>query len=275
VAFVAMGLGLAGCKGKTTTDLATEPAADLGIQQVVVKIQGLEYLKDDDSTVTLEFGDEEQVDLTDFFNGNTIRLFTDETLSDGHYVGVRLLLDTEDDDAYVLDANSAKQTLAITTGGYAAIDFTSDKSSTSTNKQSLTLTLDLRQSLSVDDSSDYELQPVLRSVETDKAGALQGAVTATCASTGDAAVYLFEGEDDTPDDIDGQAAEPYATVPVTYNSTTGTGSYVARFLPAATYTVAIACSGDEDIPTTDDDVDFRDPINIEIEESKTTTKDLT
>jgi hypothetical protein len=278
VAFVAMGLLLAGCKSKVTTDFATDQAADTGIKQVVAKIQGLEFLKSDDSTATLEFSTEEQVNLTDYFDGNTVRLFTDEELPDGAYVGVRLLLDTEDDAAYVLDSTNTQRQLTLVDGDYATIDFSIDTGSTTTSdsRHALTLTLDLRQSLSSNDSNEYELKPVLRAVDTDAAGTLQGTVTASCAAAGGAAVYLFQGEDDTPDDIDSADAEPYATMPVTTTTTlnSSTSTYTVRFLPEATYTAAVACKGNQDSPTDDDDIDFEPAVNVEITEDKTTTRAL-
>jgi len=278
VAFIAMGLLLAGCKAKVTTDFATDPAADTGIKQVVAKIQGLEFLKSDATTATMEFSTEEQVNLTSYLNGNTVRLFTDEELPDGTYVGVRLLLDTEDDTAYVLDSTSTKRQLTLVEGDYATVDFSIDtgSSTTSDSKHALTLTLDLRQSLSSNDSNEYELKPVLRAVDTDSAGTLQGTVTASCAANGGAAVYLFQGEDDTPDDIDSANAEPYATMPVTTTTTlnSSTSTYTVRFLPAAKYTAAVACKGNLDRPTADDDVDFQTAVNVEITEGKTTTRAL-
>jgi hypothetical protein len=249
-----------------TADLAVEPPADVNIQQVQTTLLGLEFSKSDGSTATLEFADGETRDLLDSTSGQSLRLFTDEELSDGTYTGVRLLFDEDlADEAFVIDGNGAQQTLVITQGGYAQISLTVDEDESI--DEALTLTLDLRQSLSFDDEQDqYELSPVLRSVRTEDAGQIGGAVSASCAGAG--AVYAFQG-DVEPNDI-GSGTSPYLTTPLSAVVTT----YVVRSLPADTYTLAVTCDAEDDDPTTDDDIDFTATQTVELEEGEDLELDL-
>jgi hypothetical protein len=266
---------MASCEGTMTTDLETQAPVDSNLQQVVVPLLGVEFRKSDGGTERLELTDAELIDLLDTLDGNSLRLFTDEELPTGDYNGVRLLFDEQaTDDGNVIDSAGSERPLAFTSGDYAEISFSVDEEESS--NESLTLTLDLRLSLSVNDADEYTLDPVLRSVPTEQASELQGIVTGSCAAQAtsvNAAVYLFQGQDVTPDDRDNQDIEPYATAPVLLTSASG-ASYSIRSLPTGTYTVALACDGDEEDPTTDDELDFRGSTNIEIGESETVQQDL-
>lgn len=249
-----------------TADLAVEPPADISIQQVQTTLRGLEFRKSDGGTATLEFTDGESRDLLDFTGGQPLRLFTDEELPDGTYTGVRLLFDEDQaDDAVVLDGNGAEQVLVIAQGEYAPIDLTVDEDESI--DEALTLTLDLRQSLRFDeDEAQYELTPVLRSVRTEDAGQISGAVTASC--TGAAAVYAFQGEVQA-DDI-GSSTSPYLTSSVNAVS----AQYVIESLPAGTYTLAVTCDIEDDDPTANDDINFSNEATVELDEGESVEQDL-
>jgi hypothetical protein len=273
VVAAATALLLAGCQGQVTVDLATDAPADRNIQQVTASITGLEFRKDDGTLETVSFNNGELVDLLDYLDGDAFRLFTNEDLPDGSYSGVRLTFDTDAaDDTQVVDVNGNTTPLVLAAGNYADIDITVKNNSSS--KDSVTLTLDLRQSLSFDsDDNEYTLQPFLRSVVTGDAGQITGTVNVTCPTgtslaTG-GAVYLFVG-DVTPDDRDGIGVEPYATTEVA----TG-GGYALRFLPAGDYTLAVTCRGNEEDPDSDDDLDFQNVDTVRLDENENQRFDFT
>ena len=249
-----------------TADLAVEPPADITIQQVQTTLRGLEFRKSDGSTATLEFTDGESRDLLDFTSGQVFRLFTDEELPDGTYTEVRLLFDEDQaDDAFVLDGNGAEQPLIIAQASYTAINLTADEDESI--DEALTLTLDLRQSLSFDDAENqYELAPVLRSVRTEDAGQIGGTVSASCTTAG--AVYAFQGEVE-PDDI-GSSIAPFLTTALSAVVPT----YVVRSLPQGTYTLAVTCDAEDDDPTTDDDINFTGTQTVDLEEGEDLEQDL-
>jgi hypothetical protein len=256
-------------------DLATESPASAAVSQVLVNITGLEFRTASGGTAKLEFSAPEPVQLTSYADGNALRLFTDEELSEGTYTGVRLLFEDSDDIGSLTDATGAQFPIRAGEGDYAPIDVKVEEDSSS--RDSVTLTLDLRQSLTFDDDNDeYTLTPILRSVVTEDAGGIQGTVDAVC-TPGDlntvAAVYLFQGADIVADDHDGAGVEPYGTTPVVSNGS-GTFSYAFRFLPAGEYSIALACDGNQEDPSDDDDLDFQAATNVTVEEGETLTHNM-
>src|SRR5262245_23509202 len=265
IAMLALGLLLAGCDARFTADLATDAPADPGITQVQVSLLGLEFRLSDGATRTLEFRDGEPVDLLDLLTGDPLRLFTSEQLPSGRYTGVRLLFD-ESVDATVVDAEGLEFPVVLVDGVFAAVDFTVQDNEDSS--ESLTLVLDLRQSLEFDSVNDeYQLIPHLRAVRTGDAAQIEGSVAVTCPVDGSltlgGAVYLFSGRDVTPDDIDGTGVEPVATTRVVGGALGGQFSYALRFLESGEYTLALTCFGDLDAADADDDLQFQNVTGAE------------
>ena len=264
---------LAGCEGDITVDMTTERPTDPTITQVVVNVRGLEFTGGT-GTETLEFTNSQQLDLMDYADDtNMLRLFTDEQLSEGRYTGVRLLIDADDnDDALVALSDGSTLPVTVIQGDYAPVDFEFEDNES--NSESLTLMLDLRQSLSFDDGDDeYTFTPVLRAVHSEEISRIEGNLAVTCPagdSLGTGAVYLFQGRNITPDDLDGQGIEPFATAPVF----TSPFFYSLRVLPEGTYTLAVTCIGNDEDPATDEDLEFRNVVNVELDESEVLDLDL-
>lgn len=269
---------LAGCEGEVTMDLGTELPADPNITQVVVDIRGLEFTKSSGGADTLEFTGSEQVDLIDLADDNgLLRLFTNEQLSEGTYTGVRLLFDEDRaDDAFVGTSAGTQFALNLADGDTASLSFEIEDNES--NSESFTLLLDLRQSLSFDeDAREYTLTPRLRAVDSSEMSRIEGNVSVSCpagTTLERGAVYLFQNRDVTPDDIDGAGVEPFATAPI-FTSTVGQGFfYSLRYLPAGNYTMAVTCEGNDDEPLTDEDLRFRNAVNVELDDRETITRDL-
>jgi len=268
---------LAGCEGDVTTDLTTEEPANPNITQVVANVRGLQFTGSA-GTRTLEFTDAQQLNFLDYKTDNTaLRMFTSEELPEGSYTGVRLLFDDDQgDDAFVTVSNSTREfTLNVVEGEYASLDFKFEDNKR--KNESFTLMLDLRRSLSFnDDNDEYTLKPVLRAVRTGDIGRIEGNLTVNCPagdSLGEGAVYLFQGQDVTPDDLDTTGVEPFATTPVFTNSN-NTFFYSLRVLPEGRYTMAVTCNGNDDDPRTDEDLRFRNIVNIELDENEVLKRDL-
>ncbi len=273
-----LALGATGCEGTFTGDLATDRPADPDIAEVRVNLRGIRFQKSGGSTTALEFTDPEPVDLLELADGDPMRLFTDEPLPDGTYSGVRLLFeDGGDVDGTVVDADGVEFPVVLGEGAYADVGFTVTQDESSA--QSLTLVLDLRQSLSFDDNDDeYTLTPALRAVKNGKAARITGRVTFDCPDgttlERGGAVYLFEGRDVVPDDLDGTAAEPYATTRVGRDTDTGDFGYALRHLASGDYTLALTCEGDQDDVGEDDGLSFDDVRNLRLEAEETLALDL-
>ena len=258
---------LAGCEGTFTNDLATDPPGDPDIAEVRVGLLGLEFQSTGGGTRTLDFRDAESVDLLELADGEPLRMFTDETVDAGTYTGVRLLFD-EDFEATVTDAAGGEFPLALAAGAYAPIDFQVEDDDRSSH--AYTLALDLRQSLAFDDGPDeYTLTPALRAVRSNRTADLSGSIAVDCDDDDSlapgGAVYLFTGRDVTPDDLDGAAAEPYATTRVTVATVGDEVRYALRNLEPGDYTMTVTCRGDVEVLGQDDDLGFRGTRNVALE----------
>lgn len=275
----AVGL-LAGCEGEVTMDLGTELPADPGVTQVVANVRGLEFTTGSGGTETLEFTDSELIDfidLADADDNGLLRLFTGETLSEGNYTGVRLLFDEDRlDDAFVTTSDGREFPLNVADADPASLSFSVDDNDSSS--ESFTLLLDLRKALRFDEDTDeYTLTPVMRAVNSEDMSRIQGNVSVSCPAgddLGEGAIYLFDGRDVAPDDIDGAGVEPFATAPVFTSQAGASFFYALRYLPAGDYTVAVSCIGNDEDPGEDEDLEFRNVVNVELDEAETITLDL-
>jgi hypothetical protein len=266
-AVAALALLLSGCDAAwITVDLGTDPPADAEISAVQANLLGLEFRKADNTTTTLEFRDGEIVDLLDLRDGEPLRLFTNEELPVGTYTGMRLFFDSDQDQSRVTTSDGDTR-LRIAAGSFSDVNFTVEDEKES--REEFTLMLDLRQSLSFDETNDrYTLTPVLRSVRTEDAARVEGNVSVVCPAgtvlQDEGAIYLYSGRNVQPDDLDGADAEPFATTGVT-DSGAAALRYALRFLPAGNYTLAFTCRGDEEVPGSSENLDFRNVENVAIE----------
>jgi|FrelakmetLWP11LW_1041352.scaffolds.fasta_scaffold18042_1 hypothetical protein len=267
LAVAALALLLGGCDAAwITVDLGTDPPADPEISAVRANLLGLEFRKGDSTTTTLEFTDGEIVDLLDLRDADPLRLFTNEELPVGTYTGVRLLFDADQEQSKVTTSGGDSR-MRLAAGAFAAVSFTVEDEKES--REDFTLVLDLRQSLRFDEDTDrYTLTPALRSVRTEDAARIEGNVAVVCPAgtvlPDRGAIYLYSGRNVQPDDLDGADAEPFATTGVT-DSGTAAFQYALRFLPAGNYTLAFTCRGDEEVPGSSENLDFRNVENVAIE----------
>ena len=123
--------------------------------------------------------------------------------------------------------------------------------------------------MSFDEANDrYTLTPALRSVRTEDAARVEGNVAVVCPAgtvlPDRAAIYLYSGRNVQPDDLDGADAEPFATTGVIDSGTVAL-RYALRFLPAGNYTLAFTCQGDEEVPGSGENLEFRNVENVTVE----------
>ena len=206
-----------------------------------------------------------------------MRLFTNEELPAGTYTGIRLLFD-QDQDASSVTTGDQEFPLLLADGAFAAVDFTVEDQEGSS--ETLTLALDLRQSLVFDDvDEEYTLTPQLRAVRTGDAAQIEGNVSVVCplgtSLTEGGAVYLFPGADVVPDDLDAAGVEPLATTGVVLDSITSLFRYSARFLPPGDYTLALTCRGNEDVLGGDDDLEFVNIQDVQVDAGELLQRNLT
>jgi hypothetical protein len=118
----------------------------------------------------------------------------------------------------------------------------------------------------------YLLKPAFRVLRVDEFGVLSGTVDPmtledeSCINDDDMdiaagnVVYIYEGLDVVPFDVDGADPEPLATADVAQNVD---GDYVYRVvLMPGDYTVALTCEAGNDLPESTEDLVFIGPTNV-------------
>jgi hypothetical protein len=268
-------IALAGCEGTVTVDFGTQAPADPTITSIVVEVDGIQFEKSDGGVQTLEFDSSLPIDLMTYLDGNAVRLFTEETLSDGQYSGVRLVFgNDEDENNRVVLSDGRDFPLALDkTDAFSDVSFTVDKDDSSSD--AIQLTLDLRQSLQFDEDNENGtvLTPVIRAIRVEDAGGVAGNVTVSCPTDGSLAVYLFPNEV-TPDDRDNADVEPYLTTSIGLDGSTAVSGYEFPYLPEGKYTLATTCNGDEETPSASEDLDFRNAVTIDVEAEESLTRNI-
>jgi hypothetical protein len=77
-------------------------------------------------------------------------------------------------------------------------------------------------------------------------------------------VYVYEGSDVTPDDIDTDVNTSDPVTTATVKPDNGTYSYQAGYLEAGSYTVAFTCDAAVDDPAIDDTLTFSGPTTVSV-----------
>ena len=82
--------------------------------------------------------------------------------------------------------------------------------------------------------------------------------------SGSKSVYIFQGHNTYPDDIDMNDPNPVKSVDVVYDSISGRYRYNAYSLPEDGYTLALTCQAERDSPIKDDDIRFSGMKNVTV-----------
>lgn len=242
---------------------------------------------DNPAFLTIEFDEPKRIDLLEQQNGNSELLVENESIPAGDYEWVRLGVDLGEGETVIVIGDTTFD-LSIPSGAQTGLKlvtpFTVDEGGT----LDLTIDFELRKSVVEARPGEFKLKPVLRLVNNDEAGEI--AVTATATYVGDndcgtndglgepvQSVYVFEGEDVTPDDVntdDQTDIDPVTTVMVTDDDEDGTYTGTAAFLPAGDYTVAYVCDAEDDLAESSEDLTFLDVRDVEVEAGETANYDL-
>jgi len=262
---------LAACQdGTLVLDIADAPVDQA--TSVVLEISEIDLLKSDGDDKKFSFSPPQQVDLLQFTGGLSSTLLNGERVPEGDYTGLRLIVDVDDASQSFIDfSNSVPQRLVLSDG---TDEITINEPFTIERRKELAITLDvdLRQSvLAPTNSTDpYELDPITRLIKTEDAATISGTVASNLVPNGcSPAVYVYEGHDVEPDDMDA-ASDVFASGRVSSGNINGF-SYGIGFLPAGDYTVAFTCDAIDDDPRDNDDIVFGPPVNVTVEAGQTAT----
>lgn len=295
------------------TDAAVDEVTAVNLRVLALQLR-LQDAEDDDF-ITIDLTDEDgnaiEFNLLDYQNGAVFPLFENEVVPAGVYEHARLMLEAP---AQTPGQCRGQDPLAgshveLVTGGLEPI-FVPSAANTGVKLVSpfrvpvngevdLIIDFDLRQALHRPPPFNcYFLRPTYRVDVAARTGRIAGTVDSLlmdnsnglCSDTDPAtanAVYVYQGEDQTPGDInavDDERADPYATASVTFDphaGPTGQGEFFVGFLPPGEYTLAFTCRADQErIPSPDsdeldeqegvDELDFQQPQTVTVEVGETT-----
>ena len=288
---VACGGGGGSSSGSGSLSVGVTDAPIDSAREVVVQFSSIKLKPAGGAPFTIEFESPQSIDLLQQRNGDSELLLQDEQVTAGAYDWIRLGVDLADvNDTYIRLDDGSVHELEIPSGAETGLKLVSGFTVADGGSLDLTIDFDLRKSVVMVSATEYKLKPALRLVQTDATGEI--AVTAIgnyvddrCADHEAQAVYVFEGDGVTPDDVDTGSdsnVDPVTTVSLELDDATGDFTGTAGFLDAGAYTAAFTCDPENDDPETDDgnddvdgDVFFEDTVTLEVEAGETTPYELT
>ncbi len=287
---------LPACGGSNGADGVTNVSASTGTitlgitdapvdnaEKVVVRFTGVELLPPEGGTgssKTFTFTTPKTIDLLALQGGLRDNLLNGEEIPAGQYGQIRLLVQAEHDnvmDSYI-SINGAQHELRIPSGNQTGLKLVHNFSVESGSATDYTIDFDLRKSVVFSPGQGYLLKPVLRLVETVRAGKISGTITAsafsgqTCSADPlvGYAVYAYPGNGVTANDL-GSPTAPLSTASVMLNESSQY-NYTLAFLAPGEYTVVTTCQANLDNPEVDDtSVVFVAPANLTVTAGATTT----
>jgi len=254
------------------TDAPIDDAIEVWVQFDAIELKHSET----EEPLTLPLNPSVQLNLLALQGQNTAEILSDETIPAGEYEWIRLKITAANDgtlDSYIkLDDNSVHE-LDIPSGSETGLKIIGGLTIIANTPIDKTIDFDLRKSIVMTGTGDYKLKPVLKLVDDSTASTINGTVELTALTdascpdndpaTGNA-VYLFDGLNTSPDDVDNNGVEPVASALVELNNATGIYEYSFGFLEAGKYAAAYTCEAVLDDPTTDDDINFNRTANINL-----------
>ena len=237
---------------------------------------------DNPSFETVEFDEPKRIDLLAQRNGQRRLLLSNEQVPAGEFESIRLGLDLGIGESIIV-IDGQEFDLDIPSGAESGLRVVNRFTILGGDSLDLTIDFDLRKSIIETPlgSSVFQLRPTLRLVRTAEVGeisirATPGFINDRCPFNSDAqAIYVFEGNGITPDDVDISVdtdIDPITTTSLTLDNATGDFTGTAAFLEPGIHTVAFTCDPEADFPQFDEgnedvdgDVLFEDVTTIDLE----------
>jgi len=282
-------LALTGCSSDSTgsgslnldiTDAPIDSAA-----QVVVSFSGVTIKPENDFAYDIDFVDADgnpdikTIDLLNLQGSASEPLLINQTLNAGHYNWMRLkvISDKTTTQSYIKLDDGSEHPLYVPSGNETGLKLNQGFDISDGGAISFTIDFDLRKSVIApsNNTDAYKLKPTLRIIDNENMGHIKGNVGAvslndvSCPAQQSNSVYVFTGENITPDDIDGLDAEPVSTALLS-----DTFNYSVGFLDAGVYTIAFTCQANDDDIEADDVINFIGTSNVTVTAGSTTTFDF-
>ena len=296
----ALAAGIAACGGDGdsmntgstgTVSFGVTDAPAMEFTDVTISFTGISLKPVDGDWVEFTFDEPKSWNLLELQGGLSESLITDEEVPAGQYSELRLKINTEDSDtdqdslpdSYVITKNEPgiQKTLAVPSGEQSGLKLKGEFDVVADTATDFTIDFDVRKSLvnpQGDSLADYLLKPSLRLVNNLEVGSITGDVDyltiqstrlnddslADCAQDYAGSVYVYQGADVAPTDINvtTDTGGPLMAVPVTDEDNDGMYSYVAAFLPEGEYTISYSCQLDDN--ELDDPLEFQGTQNVTV-----------
>ncbi len=289
---------LAACSndnGKGSLSVGVTDAPVDQAEAVVVTFTAVELLGADGNTrASFELDPPQAVDLLSLQGSNSRFLVEGVSVAPGQYEEVRLLIDTENASCQNLSApfdsyvrvDGTDYPLVVPSGGSSGLKVKGPITVAAGGSAAYVIDFDLRKSIAERGNTGcYNLRPVLRLTDVAQVGTLSGTVDgalladSSCSAdpvTGEgAAIYVYEGADVTPADVDGVAPEPLtSSLLASKDDGSGDFTYEVGFLMAGDYTASFTCQAGDDDPETSDAIGFGPNANVTIAADTVTTQDF-
>lgn len=243
---------------------------------VYVQFTGVEIKPAEGEKLSFDFDTPKTIDLLALQGVNEILLDT-VTLDAGRYNWIRLKVNAEPDtlDSYLVQTGGAEISLYVPSGAQTGLKLNRGFNVSNNGFHDFTIDFDLRKSVNdPGGSTDMHLKPTLRIVDNLEVGGISGTVNSaivndgSCVNNGNVgegvSVYVYEGLDITPDDVDNINPDPIASAIVYLNNDTGDYEYTVAFLKEGDYTAAVTCQALNDAPEVDDSIDFAGSANVSV-----------
>ena len=225
------------------------------------------------AALEFDFDSPRDIDLLQLTGNVSEPLLNSVSLEAGEYQWIRLKVSAELDgtlDSFIELDDGSTEELYIPSGSQRGLQINHRFVVSANSNTNFTIDFDLRKSVTNPPGLDgVILKPTLRLVNNLEVGSLTGTVdsnivSAQCADSNgnDGAVYVFEGSDTTPTDLQGEASDPISSASVELSE--GTYSYTAGFLEAGNYTIAYTCGNAEDDPEAADELVFVGTANVTV-----------
>lgn len=278
-----------GIGGSGTISINIADAPIDGAVAAVVQFSGVALKRFGADESVFRFDPPLRIDLLGLEPGESVPLLAATSVPAGPYESMRLLVDASREtlDSHVTLPGGAQRALYIPSGAEAGLRIARGFSVPPGDRGAqFTLDFDLRRSVGAPASvlEPYPMAPSLRLVDNTTAGAIEGSVgagtlaNASCPFPFNPAlnvnlVYVFEGSNVAPDDIDRAGVEPVTTARLELN-TFGAWTYRAAFLPAGRYTAAFSCQGASEDPNRNDNLVFLGTRNVVVNAAQATREDF-
>lgn len=262
--------------GKMSVQITDAPVDSA--ENVVVRVTGLSYKPVDGVAQHVVFDVPKDIDLLALAGGNAAPLVSNLVVPAGAYEWMRLDIAANFDsvyDSYIQIAGSQYE-LWVPSGSESGLKLNGGFVVPQGGIASYTLDFDLRRSVVAPNGQPgYLLKPVIRMVNTAEVGTLSGQVdtaliASVCTGSATGAVYLYQGADVIPDDVDGVDAEPLASGAVVLQGD-GSYRYTIAFLSPGSYTATYTCDAASDLPESSEVLNYSGTANVTVSTGTTTT----